>query len=225
LAKFLSSVFTDVRGSIGGITFGINKGVMTAKVKPNPARRMRTTQPSNRAILGWMSRIYGGLSSTNRALWETWAANHPVVNSMGQSVKLSGHQWFIKLNSVARRIGGVGVESDTPPLTDLQYSVNDFAAVTGSVDPGDIDLTWEVDGDGDAGDFVEIGIAGPFASPARVEVHNKFKSLQTVAGNLELDTIADLVEGAWYWIRARYVGADGQTSAWQVAQATPKTTP
>jgi len=45
-----------------------------------------------------------------------------------------------------------------------------------------------------------------------------------VAGNVELDTIADLVEGAWYWIRARYVGADGQTSAWQVSQATPKLT-
>jgi hypothetical protein len=128
------------------------------------------------------------------------------------------------LNHVARRIGGVGEENDSPPVTDLQYSVTGFAAATGALLAGDIDLTWTIDNTGDADDFIEIGIAGPFDSAARQEVHNKFKYVDDVAGNVALVTVSDLVEGAYYWLRARYVGADGQVSAWQVSQATPKLT-
>ena len=108
MAKFLSNIFSEVRGSIGGVTFSMNKGVMTAKAKASPVRRMRTTQPSNRAILGYLSRQYSQLSAVNRGLWETWASNHPQTNSLGQSIILSGLQAYVMLNHVARRIGGVG---------------------------------------------------------------------------------------------------------------------
>jgi len=185
---------------------------------------MRTTQASNRAILGYFARQWGYLSDAQRLAWKNWATSHPVQNSLGQTIVLSGINVYTKLNSIARRLGGTGVENASPPLADLDFSVNDFVAATGAANAGDVDLTWSVENTGDADDFVEIRIAGPFDSPARVEIHNRYRSESTVAGNIELVTVAGLTEGNWYWFGARYVGADGQVSAWQAAQATPKLT-
>jgi len=224
MAKFLSGVFTDIRGSVGGLTFGINKGVMTAKAKPNPVRRLRTTQPSNRSILGFLSRNWGELTSTQRGLWESYAEEHPRTNEMGQDFIMSGINAYTSLNHTIIRLFGYTAATDAPPTEDPIASVINFVAATGATDPGDVDLSWSHLGTPSSDDKVEIRIAGPFISEGKTEVDQKKVYHSEEDGNATSATIASLVEGQWYWFFIRYVDEYGQVTAWQVDQATPKLT-
>ncbi|GAH42612.1 unnamed protein product, partial [marine sediment metagenome] len=73
--------------------------------------------------------------------------------------------------------------------------------------------------------YIEIQRAGPFDSPGRVQVENQFTFEKTVEGTIETETTAGLTVDAWYWKRGRYVGGDGQISAWQYTQHQIETVP
>jgi len=225
MAKVLNPLLsTDARGSIGGITYSINRGINTCKVKPRPARRFRTTQPRNRAILSFTSTYYQELTSAQRTAWQEFAQDHPEPDGFGGTFLLTGHQAFVKLNHTAIRLADWGSIGADPPGSPIAATIDALTVSTGLTLPGDIDLVWTNQGTGSADDFVEQQIAGPFTSAAKQSVESRFKFVQTVAGNILLDTLAGLTELHWYWVRARYVSAAGQTSPWQYGHAQPKVT-
>jgi hypothetical protein len=176
-------------------------------------------------MLGFLSREYGTLTDGQRDLWETYALNHPHPDRFGGTFILSGHNAYIMLNHSSVRIGNIGALQITPPTEPPVASLNFFTVETGVTNPGDIDVSWAFLGVGIATDWVELRIAGPFQSPARQEVHSRFRHQLAAAGNLELATIAGLVEDAWYWVNGRYMDEFGQITAWHTGQATPMLTP
>ena len=214
----------EMRGQIGGVIFSVWKGIGTARRRGNPVRRMRTTQPRSRAILGWLARKWGTLSAANRLLWQTWADEHPGTDKFGNPFIMSGMNAYVQLNIRAFKMGGVGGVGDTPPVANLVQTVVDVVAVGGAL-PGEVLLTWTLPGGGVVADFVEIRMAGPFASPALEKLPEEMDFLQTVAGNIVTATISGLVELTNYWFGIRYVGADGQASNWHAKQAVPTPTP
>lgn len=215
---------SDARGTIGGVTFSKSFAGNIAKIHPVPPRRARTTQPGNRHLLAWLARFWGELSDSARVSWKTWALNHPEPDKFGGTFIMSGINAFVKLNHTAMRIFGSSAQMTLPPADPPAASVATLAAVAGAVDPGDVDLTVTVTGSGSAEDKIEFQIAGPFQSPGLVEVFNQFRYVDSIVGNLLVDTISDLDEGFWYWFRARYVDEFGQVTPWIYAQATPKVT-
>jgi len=136
---------------------------------------------------------------------------------MGQVYQQSGFNAYVGLNSLAIRLGElVAVPGTSAPVADLAIGMASLVAVDG-VGGGVINLDWTHLGVGVAADFNEIQIAGPFTSQGRVEVTN-YRFETEVAGNLMTGVTSALEEGAWYWLRVRYVGVDGQTSAWLYTQ-------
>lgn len=214
----------SMRGQIGGTIFSKWRGIGTARQRSMPVTRMQTTQPKSRAWLGWFSRHWGTLSSAVRALWQVWADEHPGTDKFGQPFIMTGMNAYLQLNVRAAKVGGVAGTSDSPPLANLDQTVQDFVAA-GAVAPGGIDLTWSLPNVGDALDFIEVRQAGPFASPALAKLPAEMDFKETVAGNLLVDAVVGLVEGGWYWFAVRYVGADGQASNWHIAQSQPTPTP
>jgi len=186
---------------------------------------MRTTQPKNRSLLGFLSREYGTLSDGERDLWETYALNHPHPDRFGGTFILSGQNAYVMLNHTALRMLGMGKLQTTPPTDPPPGSIYSLAVITGITDPGDIDCEWVPAGSPAASDYFEIRIAGPFQSPARQEVHSRFRYVAIVTGNQTEFTIAGLVEDTWYWVNIRYFDEYGQITAWHTGQATPKLTP
>jgi len=224
-AKVLNPLLsTDARGSVGGVTYSINRGINTCKVKARPGRRYRTTQPRNRAILGFISTYYQELTPLQRVAWEQWAQDHPEPDGFGGTFLLTGHQAFVKLNHTAIRLDDWDAFNADPPAVAIQAALESLIVVTGLTLAGDIDASWTFSGVESASDFVEMQIAGPFTSAAKQSVESRFRFVQTVAGNVALDTIAGLTEAHWYWVRARYVSAAGQVSAWLYGHAQPKLT-
>ncbi|MBA7704405.1 hypothetical protein ES703_113212 [subsurface metagenome] len=185
---------------------------------------MRTTQPKNRSILGFLSREYGNLTDEQRVLWETYALNHPHPDGFGGTFIMSGQNAYIMLNHTAVRMWLIGALMTDPPTDPPPASIYVVNVVTGAVDPGDIDLTWAHAGSPVAADKNEIRIAGPFQSQARQEVHSRFRTISSTTGETTMLTLSGLVEDTWYWINMRYVDHYGQVTAWNTGQATPKLT-
>lgn len=214
-----------IRGSIGGVTFSIHKGQITGRTRRKPSRRLRTTQPRNRSIFGYLSRNWGLLSDGDRVLWENYALNNPELNKFGQEFTMSGINAYIKLNSNVIRLLGFGEASDSPPIAEPVASIDSFTAVTGVTNPGDCDMDWLHFGAPIDDDYNELRIAGPFASKGRQEVFERKRYISISLGTIEEVTISGLAEGMWYWFYMRYISHAGQATNWLVAQATPMLTP
>lgn len=209
-------------GSFGGITMSMYKGQQTARARAKGVRRLRTTQSGNRSILGWLSRMWGSLSSGQRSDWESYAQNHPETNAFGQVFLMSGINAFTKLNATAIRLWGYGSYIEDPPTVAPDSSLLSFTVVTGVTLEGDIDVSWTLLGTGNADDAVELRLAGPYISPGRQEVFERKRYIQKVTGVTLLDTISDLITDQWYYVFGRYVDQYGQVTAWHSGQATPK---
>lgn len=214
-----------VSGSVGGAVFGRANGVIVVRKRGIPARRLRSTQPFNRATLGFLARNYGNLTAGQREGWEAYAADHPLTNSLGQEFIGSGINMYVMLNHHLVRMFGGGEKIDAAPVDDPQATIVAFTAVTGVGAPGDVDLDWAFVGTEDADDKIEIRVAGPYISPAKQEVFERKVFNSTVVGNLAVKVVSGLTEQMWYWFYGRYVDKNGQTTAWQTAQATPMLTP
>lgn len=224
MAKVLNPLLSlDAIGSVAGMTFTSWKGIKVLKAKPTPVRRLRYAQSNVRAILGFLSREWGEITAGERTLWEQYATVHPQPDGFGGTFIMSGLQTFIKLNHTAIRLGGAGALQDAPPADPPLASLLTWSVVSGAASNGDIDVSWAVEGNSSADDFIELRTAGPYGSVARKEVENQYKFKVTTAGNVLLTTVSGLVEDFWYWIRGRYVDKYGQTTAWFTGQATPKT--
>jgi len=222
MAKVLSPLFSEqAKGSVGGLTFSRGPAGDIVKKKGGPVKRSEPYKQSNRARIGYLARKWGALDQSARDSWKAWAEEHPEPDGFGGTFIMSGINAFVKLNFNAMRLGAPSDLMLVPPEDECPASLDTLTVATGSVAPGDIDLTWTHNGTGEADDYNEIQIAGPFISPGRKEVYNRFKYVQQVAGNILLDTIEGLDVGMWYWVRVRYVDEFGQVTAWLYGQATP----
>lgn len=222
MARVLGPFHSDkARGSIGPITASSWKGGPVLRRIPIPSKRMRTTQPRNRSMLGFLSREYGTLTDDQRDLWETYALNHPQPDGFGSTFIMSGQNAYVMLNHSGVRLGGIEKLQTTPPTDPPPASLNFLTAETGLVGQGDVDLEWAFNGSGSADDYVEIRQAGPFQSPARQEVHSRFKYIWKIIGTETTYTVKSLVVGTWYWFLVRYIDQYGQKTAWLTSQATP----
>lgn len=214
----------NARGSAFGMTASSVRGGIVMKKKSRPSTKFEPNQNRTRSILGWLSRQWGGLTTEQRDSWDKWALDHPGTDKFGDPFIMSGFNAFIMLNHNATRLLGGDAMAVLPPEDPPVSAINSLTAATGAGIAGDIDLTWSELGTGIAADYWEIQIAGPFQSQGRKSVEARFAYLAKVPGDTMQALLQSLDEGMYYWIRVRYVAADGQITAWDSAQATPKTT-
>jgi len=222
-AKYLPGPATGMlSGKLGGVVFSRGRGGRYLRNMAIPVKRSRSLVPAYRCLMGFLSRMYKTLTSVQVEAWIAWAQTHPVIDRLGESMVLSAIAQFNKLNHVACRLGGYAALLTLPPLENLQYGIQDFAAAAGAAVEGDIDLSWTLLGAGDAADFIEICMTAPLSSDKRDLPYNMYKYNCVTTGIVLVKVLSDLPVGYTYYFRARYVGFDGQVSGWQYAAATPK---
>jgi len=204
-------------GSMSGMTFGKWRGMPVVRRKPNPVFRMRASQPSNRSRLGFLAAKWGYLTEEERGLWRVWASQHPKPDGFGGTFLQSGANAFTELGIRQMMSQNVGSPNNTPPVTELDVSIDTLSAGDGLVD-GAIILTWTMNGTGSDADRVEIGMAGPFASPGVFDSAGHFAVDSYTDGDVLTKTITGLIVDAWYWFRVRYVRDDGLASNYLVVQ-------
>ena len=93
-------------GSIGGVTSSHNRAGQYRRSRRTPVSPTRTPkQGVARARFGAASSLWQSMSSVLQAAWTAFAQNYPVVDSLGQSIVLTGQQYFVGINAQLQACG------------------------------------------------------------------------------------------------------------------------
>lgn len=114
--KYNSALLTEASGSLGGTTFskGRNGSYTRKRVKPTNPRT--NSQLRVRTILADFSRGWAGLTDGQRTEWNTYASQATYIDKLGNKSKLSGINWYVRLNAQIAEFGGTAI--DMPPAGD-----------------------------------------------------------------------------------------------------------
>lgn len=124
MVKILSDI--QFSGSRGNITFGHNRGGQYQRTRAVPVNPNSTRQQAVRTILGTLAAAWYSLTSVQRAAWNSYAALNPVTDRLGQSITLSGMNWFMKCNS---RLSDAGITTiNLPPVAAAPAGLTSFTA-------------------------------------------------------------------------------------------------
>lgn len=95
----VKGIMTQMSGSLGGITAGHAKGGMYLRARAIPVNPNTGFQVQVRAAMTMsVNRWTETLTSAQRNAWNTYGANTPTVNRVGDTINLSGQQWYNAAN-------------------------------------------------------------------------------------------------------------------------------
>ena len=158
---------TDVRGSVGGITYtkGVG-GIHIRKTKAIPSVSSTARQTFVRTLLPFLAGLWRTLTDAQRGEWATFAGNHPIPDVFGVPRIYPAYNYFIKLNYVHAEIdlpfvlnAPLGSELPVSPVGRVVFTgVSGGFMIIFSLDPGEnytLDL-WKF-GPASAGRHPQVG--------------------------------------------------------------------
>jgi hypothetical protein len=152
--------FLDVpqSGSIAGTTHSHNRAGQYTRNRRSPVQPVGTGRRAIvRANFATASAGWAGLTTVQREAWNSFADSHPITDSLGQAVVLTGHQMYVRVNSTSLNVG-MGFQVAPPvdlALPDLSAVTFAFSVATGvSIDA--------FSGDPDA--VVAVGLSRPMSA-------------------------------------------------------------
>lgn len=123
-------ILGELSGKISANVFSHNTGATYVRGKSVPVNRNSTRQQLARAALATVSAAWASLTDTQRTLWKQWAALHPIVDRLGNSVVLSGQGAFCQLNARVRNLG-LAIQTSPPPANLTANFSSALVALTG----------------------------------------------------------------------------------------------
>jgi len=138
----LGALAQDVRGSLAGSTFARNSAGSYVRQKVSPVQPQSALQIAQRGIFSVASQAWRNLDGGERALWNGWAAGHPIVDVFGDALILSGVAACTKINAM-RLTHGLAIAT-TPPADPIAPPVVPTAVVANPL--GIVALTYPTGG-------------------------------------------------------------------------------
>lgn len=138
---FKSQLVTQVSGSIGGLTGSHNAGGMYFRARAIPTDPNSPQQFAMRQIVSNLANLWRNvLTEGQRALWDFYAANVPLLSPLGDLRTVSGFNMYIRSNS-PRDQQGLTRQDDAP----LIFNTGEFQAPAYALDePNDeVDVTFD----------------------------------------------------------------------------------
>lgn len=122
---------SNIQGSVAGNTFTRTKGgpALRNKVKPNnPAT---VAQLEQRSRMGRLSAAWRTLTDEQREAWGTDAKTFQKKGVCGNNIELTGHQNFVRVNSMREENGDDTAQATLPGIP--EYLADLFGASSGLV--------------------------------------------------------------------------------------------
>jgi len=91
-------MITDARGSIGGTTHSKNRYGNYMKKKSHPINRQTSAQNAVRAFFTTLTQGWAALTAAQKSSWRNVTLNFQRVNSLAETIQLTGHQLYIAIN-------------------------------------------------------------------------------------------------------------------------------
>lgn len=138
--KYVSAIMTAAVGKVRGLVASHNKGGTYFRGKTIPVNPRSAGQIAQRARVSTLvERFRITLVASARAAWDTFSKNVSVIDSLGNSMSLSGPNWYLKSNTI-RMQGGLAIV-DNGPTT---FSLSTLSPLTGTIvaSAGTVQIGW-----------------------------------------------------------------------------------
>lgn len=140
MAKYTPGPFVSaVSGSIGGTTFSRNRGGQYTRARAVPITSTTTFAIAAKARLATASSSWQGLTAGERTAWAFWANANPSINTLGNSITLTGQQAFV--GNFARMSLADATTLTSPPIIPAPDALTTVVQ-DGDIGLGDVDLTF-----------------------------------------------------------------------------------
>ena len=203
----------QARGAKGQTVFMGWRGLQTARARVAPTNPRTAAQLDARAKLTALSRSWGTLSRANAALWNAYAKNLTLTDSLGQSYNPSGINAYVRVNNLLWLVYGTTTPNSTPPATAPTAQV---ASITKQASGGNGELVFEFSFSGTAVALsrVQIMLTAGSNSPNRKPAASEYRFHSYALSSVEDVTITGLTPGAYYGIAIRYIDPAGQPTGY-----------
>lgn len=133
MAKFVSQVYTEIRGSVNGVTYARNRYGLYVRSKASPVQPRTPAQTERRAQLTVLSQRWRTLSEANRAEWRAFADDLTRSDTLGLTYRLSGLQAYLQFN-LWRALLMLAPQDNPPPqlaapspitISDVRFDADD----------------------------------------------------------------------------------------------------
>ena len=146
-------------GSQANSTFSHNRAGQYTRNRRTPVNPVGTGRRATvRSFFSAASKYYASLTGSQQAAWAAYAGSYPYVDSLGQSIVLTGHQMCVAINVNLQNVGHAMVA--TPPVSNatIAPSIVTFTAVSAGA------ITLTLAGAGLATDYVLEAFSAPQSS-------------------------------------------------------------
>jgi hypothetical protein len=145
----------QLSGSVAGVVAGHNKGGQYLRNRSIPTNPNSSRQQTVRSAFATAALTWGNLTSGQRAAWEAYASQTPVLNRLGESITVSGFNMFVRTNAYLQ---GLGIALVTAaPLTPGLSSIGTPTAIGLSVASGASLVTTNADAGVTLGSLMQYG--------------------------------------------------------------------
>lgn len=185
----VKGLFTNVSGSIGGVTGSRNKGGQYLRGRTTPTNPNSTAQQLVRSAFSDATSAWSALLAVNRGAWNDYAALQSWTNALGDPIQLSGQQAYIGAYSASMSAGLT--PSVTPPAPNTRpaaYVIEEMAPDLTTTDVGE-DIT---SGNLLAVDRLVIAVSGPLP-PGLTSPKVAFRNAAIAAGNENAGSLSALI--------------------------------
>jgi len=208
-------------GSVAGNTHARNRFGNYVRARTKPVNPKSARQMAARILIMMLAEQWreDPMTAAKRIAWETYAESVNWNNKLGETVKLTGYNMFIRSNAAIITAGGTMV-TDGP--TDLGLPPGDeLFAVTGSESTQKLSVVFDDTKDWalETGAFLSIEMGIP-QNPTRNFFGGPWRFAEAIAGvdttgvssPQDIDPPWTLTEGQKIWCRARIIRLDGRSS-------------
>jgi hypothetical protein len=114
MAKFVSQVYSEIRGSVNGVTYARNRFGLYARAKASPVQPRTPAQTERRAQLTVLSQRWRTLDEALRAEWRAFADELTRSDTLGLTYRLTGLQAYLQFN-LWRALLELAPQDNPPP--------------------------------------------------------------------------------------------------------------
>ena len=207
----LGPMIADIRNSIGGTTFARNRAGHFARQRVKPVDMASERQQAVRNAVATLQNDWRTtLTATQRAGWNNLGDVGGGSNALGDRIRLTGIQCYIRTN-VIMLLAGESQITDAPPVP---YEIGIPTLVFSATVATGLKLD-SITPALNAGDILQIQVSGKF-SPTRSFFKGPWPVIawidSTATPPLSLTGVPPYVDGDRYFVAARLVTATGRVS-------------
>jgi hypothetical protein len=127
-ALFVSSVFSEIRGSVGGSTYSRVRGGAIVRNRTKPINPNTPNQALVRSRVATLAEAFGMLTPEQITAWTQFAQTYPMKNAIGEEYIPTGKQLFFLCNLNLMSIGVATIavppyETAVTPGVDIESAV------------------------------------------------------------------------------------------------------